>query len=40
MLKGEINTGRVFTAEFDLDHLQDTYEAMDQRKVIKSLSRF
>ena len=39
-LKGEINPGRVFTAEYDLDHIQDAYEAMDQRKVIKALIRF
>ncbi len=31
---------RVFTAEYDLDHIQDAYEAMDQRKVIKALIRF
>ncbi len=37
VLKGEINPGRVFTAEYDLDHIQDAYEAMDQRKVIKAL---
>ncbi len=30
----------VFTAEYDLDHIQDAYEAMDQRKVIKALIRF
>lgn len=40
VLKGEINPGRVFTAEYDLDHIQDAYEAMDQRKVIKALIRF
>ena len=40
VLKGEINPGRVFTAEYDLDHIQDAYEAMDQRKVIKVLIRF
>jgi len=39
VLKGEINPGRVFTAEYDLDHIQDAYEAMDQRKVIKALIR-
>ena len=27
VLKGEINPGRVFTAEYDLDHIQDAYEA-------------
>ena len=40
VLKGEINPGRVFTAEYDLDHIQDAYEAMDQRKVVKALIRF
>ncbi|MBT1181895.1 hypothetical protein JS531_08015 [Bifidobacterium sp. CP2] len=30
----------VFTGEFDLDHIQEAYEAMDQRRVIKSLIRF
>ena len=40
VLKGEINPGRVFTGEYDLDHIQDAYEAMDQRKVIKALIRF
>lgn len=40
VLKKEINPGRVFTAEFDLDHIQEAYEAMDQRKAIKSLIRF
>ncbi|NEG88869.1 zinc-dependent alcohol dehydrogenase family protein [Bifidobacterium aerophilum] len=40
VLKHEINPGRVFTGEYDLDHIQDAYEAMDQRKVIKSLIRF
>ena len=40
VLDGTINPGRVFTGEYDLDHIQDAYEAMDQRKVIKSLIRF
>ncbi|PLS31004.1 IMP dehydrogenase [Bifidobacterium margollesii] len=40
VLNHEINPGRVFTAEYDLDHIQDAYEAMDRRKVIKSLIRF
>ena len=39
VLEGRINPGRVFTAEYDLDHIQDAYEAMDQRKVIKALIR-
>ena len=29
-----------YAAEYDLDHIQDAYEAMDQRKVIKALIRF
>lgn len=40
VLKGEINPGRVFTREYDLDHIQDAYEAMDRREVIKALIRF
>ena len=37
VLDGEINPGRVFTADFDLDHVQDAYEAMDERRAIKSM---
>jgi len=37
VLKGEINPGKVFTQRFDLDHIQDAYEAMDKRTAIKSL---
>lgn len=37
VLDGEINSGRVFTADFDLDHVQDAYEAMDERRAIKSM---
>ncbi|MFC6289810.1 zinc-dependent alcohol dehydrogenase family protein [Levilactobacillus angrenensis] len=37
VLKGEIHPGKVFTQRFDLDHIQDAYEAMDKRKAIKSL---
>lgn len=29
--------GRVFTADFDLDHVQDAYEAMDERRAVKSM---
>lgn len=36
-MKGEIHPGKVFTKSFDLDHVQDAYEAMDQRQAIKSL---
>ncbi|KRK56891.1 zinc-dependent alcohol dehydrogenase family protein [Fructilactobacillus fructivorans] len=37
VLDGKINPGKVFTKEFDLDHIQDAYDAMDKRKAIKSL---
>lgn len=37
VLSGEINPGRVFTASFDLDHIQQAYEAMDRRTAIKSM---
>lgn len=37
VLNGEINPGKVFTQRFDLDHIQDAYEAMDKRTAIKSL---
>ncbi|MCI1901648.1 MAG: alcohol dehydrogenase catalytic domain-containing protein [Bifidobacteriaceae bacterium] len=37
VLKGEIHPGKVFTQRFDLDHAQEAYDAMDQRKAIKSL---
>lgn len=37
VLKGNINPGKVFTKRFDLDHIQDAYEAMDKREAIKSL---
>lgn len=36
VLEGEINPGKVFTKTFDLDHIQEAYQAMDQRQVIKS----
>ena len=39
VLKGEIHPGRVFTAEFPLEDIQAAYEAMDQRRTIKSLLR-
>ncbi len=35
----EDQPGSASTAEYDLDHIQDAYEAMDQRKVIKALIR-
>lgn len=37
VLDGEINPGKVFTASFDLDHVQQAYEAMDGRRAIKSM---
>lgn len=36
VLDGEINPGKVFTKEFNLDQIQAAYEAMDQRQAIKS----
>lgn len=36
VLNADINPGRVFTSEFHLDDIQAAYEAMDQRKTIKS----
>lgn len=37
VLNGDIHPGKVFTQRFDLEHIQDAYDAMDQRKAIKSL---
>lgn len=37
VLNVEIHPGKVFTQRFDLEHIQDAYDAMDQRKAIKSL---
>ncbi len=37
VLSGSINPGRVFDYETDLDHIADAYEAMDDRRAIKSL---
>jgi threonine dehydrogenase-like Zn-dependent dehydrogenase len=39
VLAGEINPGRVFDFETDLDHIVDGYLAMDERRAIKSLVR-
>lgn len=36
-LSGEITPGEVFDFATDLDHIQDAYEAMDERHAIKSL---
>ena len=37
VLDGEINPGKVFTKRFDLDYIQEAYEAMDKHEAIKSL---
>lgn len=37
VLDGSIEPGKVFTKTFDLDHIKDAYDAMDNRQVIKSL---
>ena len=37
VLEAEIDPGKVFTQRFDLNHIQDAYEAMDEREAIKSL---
>lgn len=37
VLDGEIDPGKVFPKRFDLDHIQQAYEAMDHREAIKSL---
>jgi threonine dehydrogenase-like Zn-dependent dehydrogenase len=37
VLNGTINPGRVFDYETDLDHTDDAYRAMDERRAIKSL---
>lgn len=37
VLTGKINPGKVFTKQFDLDQIQDAYDAMDKRTAIKSL---
>jgi threonine dehydrogenase-like Zn-dependent dehydrogenase len=39
VLDGAINPGRVFDYETDLDHIGDAYQAMDERRAIKSLLR-
>lgn len=39
VLSGAINPGRVFDYETDLDHVADAYQAMDDRRAIKSLIR-
>ncbi|PWF99718.1 zinc-dependent alcohol dehydrogenase family protein [Levilactobacillus bambusae] len=37
VLEGDIHPGRVFTQTFSLDEIDQAYQAMDQRKAIKSL---
>lgn len=39
VLSETINPGLVFNYETDLDHIADAYEAMDERRAIKSLIR-
>ena len=39
VLSGSIDPGPVFNYETDLDHIADAYEAMDERRAIKSLVR-
>jgi threonine dehydrogenase-like Zn-dependent dehydrogenase len=39
VLEGRINPGRVFDFETDLDGVVEAYEAMDERRAIKSLLR-
>lgn len=39
VLSSAINPGRVFDYETDLDHVLDAYQAMDERRAIKSLVR-
>lgn len=40
VLEGQINPGLVFTQTFSIDDIQSAYDAMDQRKAIKSLLKF
>ncbi|MFX1382354.1 MAG: zinc-dependent alcohol dehydrogenase family protein [Promethearchaeota archaeon] len=37
VLKGTINPGKVFDLKTDLDHIQEAYTAMDERRAIKVL---
>jgi threonine dehydrogenase-like Zn-dependent dehydrogenase len=39
VLDGVIDPGRVFDYETDLDHIADAYQAMDERRAVKSLVR-
>ena len=37
VLEGRFNPGRIFDFRTDLEHIKDAYDAMDQRRAIKSL---
>ena len=39
VLDGTVDPGRVFDYETDLDHIAEAYQAMDERRAIKSLVR-
>ena len=39
VLAGKINPGLIFDFETDLEHIKDAYDAMDERRAIKSLLR-
>ena len=39
VLDGTINPGLVFDYETGLDHIAEAYQAMDERRAIKSLVR-
>jgi threonine dehydrogenase-like Zn-dependent dehydrogenase len=39
VLAGRINPGLVFDYETDLEHVEEAYRAMDERRAIKSLLR-
>ena len=39
VLDGTINPGLVLDYETDLDHIPDAYQAMDERRAVKSLIR-
>ena len=39
VLTGRVNPGRVFDYETDLDHIVEAYDAMDERRAIKSMVR-
>jgi threonine dehydrogenase-like Zn-dependent dehydrogenase len=37
VLSGKINPGLIFDFETDLEHIKEAYDAMDERRAIKSL---